>query len=62
MNPNFVLEQLIKAGVLGIVLAWSLWENSRDKDRLIKALENVATAMESMKSASCADVCREANR
>ncbi len=61
MIPLSVLNALVKAGVVGAVLGWALWENSRDKDRLFKVVENNTAALMMIKSNSCADICREAS-
>lgn len=60
MIPLSVLNALVKAGVVGAVLGWALWENSRDKDRLFTVVENNTAALVLLKSNSCADICREA--
>lgn len=34
-----ILKAAIKSGMLGIVLAWALWENSRIVDRAFTVIE-----------------------
>ncbi len=60
--PSKVLEALVNAGAIGAVLAWALWEMSRDKERLFKVVENNTRALEMIKQSSCVEYCREASR
>lgn len=41
-----MLTLIAKSGLLGGVLAWSLWRQHKDQDRLFRALEDVTKAVE----------------
>lgn len=40
-----ILKEMVKAGILGAVLAWALWENSRMVERLFQAIERNTAAL-----------------
>lgn len=42
---NDLIRAAIKSGMLGIVLAWALWENSRIVDRAFAVIERNTTVL-----------------
>lgn len=62
MIPMPIIEALIKSGVVGAVLAWALIQNVHLTEELIKIVKNNTVAIESIKSDSCRDFCREVSR
>ena len=58
--PAPILKELIKYGVLGPILAWALWMNSKTTERLFNVIENNTKALQLIKSDSCVEICREA--
>ncbi len=44
--PETLLAPVAKFGLLGAVLAWSLWRQYKDQERLFRALENATAALE----------------
>lgn len=59
--PMPIMTALIRSGVLGAVLAWALLQNVRLTEKLFSIIENNTAALHSIKSESCAEMCREAN-
>lgn len=48
---NELIKAAVKSGMIGIVLAWALWENSRIVDRAFKVVENNTKALQAFESA-----------
>lgn len=49
-----ILRAFIRAGVLGIVLAWALWENTKMVERVFVVIDNNTKALSSFERA-CQD-------
>lgn len=45
MLPEPLLLPMAKYGLLGAVLAWSLWRQHRDQERLFKCIEDATKAL-----------------
>ncbi len=41
-----LIAPMAKYGLLGVVLAWSLWRQHKDQERLFKCLEDATRALE----------------
>lgn len=57
--PISIINALVKAGVVGAVLAWSLIQNDKNTDRLFRVIENNTAALNSIKNESCRETCAE---
>ncbi len=57
-----IIQALVKSGVIGAVLAWALIQNVRLTEELITIIKGNTIAIQSIKSDSCADFCREVAR
>ena len=49
-----VIKAFIKAGSLGIVLAWALWENSKLTERVFTVVDNNTRILQKFES-SCSE-------
>lgn len=49
-----LIKAVIKSGILGIVLAWALWENSKLVDRVFIVIERNTKAISQFEN-----VCRD---
>lgn len=58
MRPAEILRALYKYGLLAPVLAWALWENSKNTERLIKVIETNSTVLQRFND----NECREASQ
>lgn len=46
-----LMKTALKSGILGVVLAWALWQNSQITERLFIVVQNNTAAIESFKQA-----------